>query len=195
MIQAQKTRGATWGSRGSATSGQPDRREKSRAFVTVGTGNGADGWGFDDLLPFFRRTETARGRDPALRGMDGPLIVGPATPPNPVLAACLDAAEEAGYRRADDISGGLEEGFGWSDHLGLRDRPDHGGTAGPEGQGRRLGPDGSGARGRAPAAVDRCGPASSARARRRARGVACLGEQSLDSGHGACRDTYHLSAR
>ena len=76
---------------------------------------GADGWGFDDLLPFFRRTETARGRDPALRGMDGPLIVGPATPPNPVLAACLDAAEEAGYRRADDISGGLKEGFGWSD--------------------------------------------------------------------------------
>ena len=73
---------------------------------------GAGGWGFDDLLPFFRRTETAKGRDPVLRGIDGPLIVGPATPPNPVLAACLDAAEEAGYRRADDISGGLEEGFG-----------------------------------------------------------------------------------
>src|SRR5512144_2265361 len=34
---------------------------------------------------------------------------------NPVLAACLDAAEEVGYRRADDISGGLEEGFGWTE--------------------------------------------------------------------------------
>ena len=76
---------------------------------------GAGGWGFEDLLPFFRRTETAKGHDPALRGMDGPLTVGPATPPNPVLAACLDAAAEAGYRRADDISGGLEEGFGWTD--------------------------------------------------------------------------------
>jgi choline dehydrogenase len=76
---------------------------------------GAEGWGFDDLLPFFRRTETATGRDPALRGTDGPLLVGPATPPNPVLAACLDAAAEVGYRRADDISGGLEDGFGWSD--------------------------------------------------------------------------------
>lgn len=76
---------------------------------------GAKGWGFDDLLPFFRRTETAKGRDPALRGTGGPLLVGPATPPNPVLAACLEAAEEAGYRRADDISGGLEEGFGWTD--------------------------------------------------------------------------------
>ncbi|MFI5775548.1 GMC family oxidoreductase [Nocardia sp. NPDC051570] len=76
---------------------------------------GARGWGFDDLLPYLRRIETARGRDPALRGTDGPLLVGPATPPHPVPAACLDAAEELGYRRAGDISGGLEEGFGWVD--------------------------------------------------------------------------------
>src|SRR5215468_11287049 len=76
---------------------------------------GAPGWGFEDLLPFFQRTETAKGRDSALRGTAGPLLVGPASPPNPVLAACLDAAEEAGYRRAEDISGGLEEGFGWAD--------------------------------------------------------------------------------
>jgi choline dehydrogenase len=76
---------------------------------------GADGWGFDDLLPFFRRTETAPGHDPALRGTDGPLTVGPATCPNPVLAACLDAAWEIGYPRAQDISGGLEEGLGWTD--------------------------------------------------------------------------------
>lgn len=76
---------------------------------------GADGWGFDDMLPFFRRTETAHWHDPALRGTDGPLTVGPAAPRNPVLSACLDAAIETGYRRADDISGGLEEGFGWTD--------------------------------------------------------------------------------
>lgn len=76
---------------------------------------GAAGWGFADLLPFFRRTETAKAHDPALRGTDGPLVVGPATPPNPVLSACLDAASERGYQRADDISGGLEEGFGWTD--------------------------------------------------------------------------------
>jgi choline dehydrogenase len=76
---------------------------------------GADGWGFDDLLPLFCRSETATGRDPALRGTDGPLIVGPAASPHPVPAACLEAAAQAGYRRADDISGGLEEGFGWSD--------------------------------------------------------------------------------
>jgi choline dehydrogenase len=76
---------------------------------------GATGWGFDDLLPYFKRSEKAGRRDPALRGVDGPLTVGPAVRGNPLLAACLEAAVETGYRRASDISGGLEEGFGWTD--------------------------------------------------------------------------------
>ena len=42
---------------------------------------GAKGWGFDDLLPYFKRSENTTGRDPALRGVDGPLTVAPATPP------------------------------------------------------------------------------------------------------------------
>jgi choline dehydrogenase len=76
--------------------------------------DGAGGWGFDDLLPFFRRSETLAGHDPALRGTDGPLIVTQPTPPNPVVVACLEAAAETGYRGAGDICGGMEEGFGWS---------------------------------------------------------------------------------
>jgi choline dehydrogenase-like flavoprotein len=60
------------------------------------------GWGFDELLPYFRRSEHAPSRDPVLRGIDGPLTVGP-------------AAVQAGFRRAQDISGGVEEGFGWGD--------------------------------------------------------------------------------
>ncbi|HYY17701.1 MAG TPA: GMC family oxidoreductase N-terminal domain-containing protein [Streptosporangiaceae bacterium] len=76
---------------------------------------GATGWGFDDLLPYFRRSEHTTGRDPALRGDSGPLTVGPASPGHPVAAAGLEAAAQAGYPRAADISGGLEEGFGWCD--------------------------------------------------------------------------------
>jgi choline dehydrogenase len=73
---------------------------------------GAKGWGFDDLLPYFKRSETASGHDPTVRGTDGPIIVAPADPPNEVLSACLTAAVESGYRRATDISSGLEVGFG-----------------------------------------------------------------------------------
>jgi choline dehydrogenase-like flavoprotein len=72
---------------------------------------GAKNWGFDDLLPYFKRSENALGRDPDLRGQDGPLTVGPADPLNPVLAAVLAGAIEIGQRRASDISGGVEEGF------------------------------------------------------------------------------------
>jgi choline dehydrogenase len=76
---------------------------------------GAKGWGFDDLLPYFRRSETAPGRDPQVRGTTGPLTVAPATPVNPVIAACLEAAAEIGHPRAIDVSGGLDEGFGAAD--------------------------------------------------------------------------------
>lgn len=34
---------------------------------------GATGWGYDDLLPYFRRSETTEGRDPHYRGTDGPM--------------------------------------------------------------------------------------------------------------------------
>jgi choline dehydrogenase len=76
---------------------------------------GAKGWGFEDLLPFMKRSESVEGRDPLLRGTDGPLTPGPARPPNPVLAACLEAAAEVGHPRASDISSGVQEGFGWPD--------------------------------------------------------------------------------
>lgn len=77
--------------------------------------SGAKGWTFDDLLPYFKRSETADGRDPALRGMHGPLKVAPANPPNPVLTAAWLAALHTGYPRATDVSGGVEIGFGLTD--------------------------------------------------------------------------------
>ncbi len=74
--------------------------------------SGAVAWGFDDLLPYFKRSEGAPGKDPALRGTGGPVQVAPTTPLHDVVAACLSAAIEAGFARASDISGGLEVGFG-----------------------------------------------------------------------------------
>ena len=73
---------------------------------------GAKSWAFDDLLPYFKRSETVVAGDPALRGDNGPMRVGPIDPLHPVIAAGLDAAVQTGYRRANDISGGLEVGFG-----------------------------------------------------------------------------------
>jgi choline dehydrogenase-like flavoprotein len=74
---------------------------------------GAEDWGFDDLLPYFKRSESLEGR--AARGTAGPLRPGPAPSLHPVVEAGLAAAEEAGYQLAKDVSSGLEEGFGRSD--------------------------------------------------------------------------------
>lgn len=78
-------------------------------------GLGAPGWGFDDLLPYFRRSESARSRDASVRGTDGPVVVAPVLEPHPLATAGVDAAVEAGFACVDDIGGGLEIGFGWSD--------------------------------------------------------------------------------
>ncbi|MEV0804267.1 GMC family oxidoreductase N-terminal domain-containing protein [Kribbella sp. NPDC050281] len=86
-----------------------------RAGYDAWADGGAKGWGFDDLLPAFKRSEHTEGRDPALRGVGGPLRPGPAVQRHPIAEAGLAAAAQAGHPMARDISGGLEEGFGWCD--------------------------------------------------------------------------------
>src|SRR3954471_2162188 len=86
-----------------------------RASYDAWAAAGAKGWGFDDLLPAFKRSEHAEGRDLALRGVGGPLHPGPAVRRHPIAAAGLEAAGQAGYPTVQDISAGVEEGFGWGD--------------------------------------------------------------------------------
>ncbi|MET7747708.1 GMC family oxidoreductase N-terminal domain-containing protein [Micromonospora sp. NPDC005367] len=77
--------------------------------------NGADGWGYDDLLPFFKRSERAPGRDSGYRGTEGPMVVSPATDGHPLAVAYLDAALEAGHHLSADLSGKEQEGVAWLD--------------------------------------------------------------------------------
>lgn len=73
---------------------------------------GAKSWAYDDLLPYFQRSETAVGGDRALRGDSGPMRIAEIDPLHPVIAAGIEAAVQCGYRRATDLSGGHEVGFG-----------------------------------------------------------------------------------
>ena len=81
----------------------------------TGTGFGAKGWTFDDLLPYFKRSETAAHGDFAVRGTGGPWRVAPASPINEAVPAVLCAAVQTGYQRAKDARTGFENGFGPSD--------------------------------------------------------------------------------
>jgi choline dehydrogenase len=76
---------------------------------------GAAGWSYADVLPYFKRAETRAEGGDAYRGDRGPLGTRYGTVANPLHAAWLAAAEQAGYARTSDINGARQEGFGRMD--------------------------------------------------------------------------------
>jgi len=88
-----------------------------RAVYDTWAANGAAGWGHDDLLPYFKRSEDAGGRDPAVRGTGGPVRVAPVpeTSRHPVARALADALSELGCPVTSDLSGRQQEGVAWPD--------------------------------------------------------------------------------
>ena len=81
---------------------------------------GCPGWGYADVLPYFKRMETYGGGGNEYRGDNGLLHVHRAAPQDPLTLAFLKAGEEAGYPATDDISGFCQEGFGVSDRTVFR---------------------------------------------------------------------------
>ena len=74
---------------------------------------GNDGWSFDDVLPYFRKSEdNERGGDD-LHGEGGPLAVSDARDRHPLALAYIEAAEQCGYGRNDDFNGAAQEGAGF----------------------------------------------------------------------------------
>ena len=85
--------------------GQPQDYESWAAL-------GCKGWGWSDVLPYFKRAEdNARGSD-AWHGVGGPLHVSDLAHRNPAVEAFVAAAVEAGYPRNDDFNGPVQEGVG-----------------------------------------------------------------------------------
>lgn len=74
--------------------------------------SGCEGWGYADVMPYFKRMETYSGGEDDFRGIDGPLHVHRAEPKEPLALAFIEAGKQAGYKTTDDISGYCQEGFG-----------------------------------------------------------------------------------
>jgi choline dehydrogenase len=84
---------------------------------------GATGWSYAEVLPYFRRAETRAEGGDAWRGDGGPLRTQYGRRRNPLYQAFLDAARQAGYPATEDINGFQQEGFGRFDmtvHCGER---------------------------------------------------------------------------
>jgi choline dehydrogenase-like flavoprotein len=73
---------------------------------------GCTGWGYDDVLPYFKRAEgNERGAD-AFHGGDGPLNVMDQRWPQPGSLAFIEAAAELQLPRNNDFNGAVQDGFG-----------------------------------------------------------------------------------
>ncbi|HXY95389.1 MAG TPA: choline dehydrogenase [Steroidobacteraceae bacterium] len=74
---------------------------------------GASGWSYRDVLPYFKRAESRAGGGNDYRGADGPLATRRGLLDNPLHAAWLEAGRQAGYPFTDDLNGFQQEGFGY----------------------------------------------------------------------------------
>lgn len=88
---------------------------------------GAAGWSYADLLPYFARLESQEDQtDPAI-GTSGPQAVTNAGKhsPNPLSQTFLNACDELGFPRTDDFNGPDMLGAGWH-HIDVKDGKRHG---------------------------------------------------------------------
>jgi len=73
---------------------------------------GNTGWSFDDVLPYFRRSEhQMRGAD-SFHGTGGPLCVSDVAQ-HPICEAFIASATEVGFPRNDDFNGAQQDGVGY----------------------------------------------------------------------------------
>jgi len=77
---------------------------------------GLKGWGFSDVLPYFKRSEGRKKGKDEFHGDEGPLAVSPGESTNPLFRAFIEAGREAGYPYTDDFNGYQQEGFGPYEH-------------------------------------------------------------------------------
>ena len=73
---------------------------------------GATGWAYTDVLPYFKRMETAHGGEDGWRGADGPLHVRQGRQWNPLYKAFIQAGAQAGFPVTRDFNGYQQEGVG-----------------------------------------------------------------------------------
>ncbi len=76
---------------------------------------GASGWGYQQVLPYFRRAERRAGGGDEYRGSDGPLCTQHGLLTNPLHEAWLAAGQQAGYPLTADMNGFQQEGVGRMD--------------------------------------------------------------------------------
>jgi choline dehydrogenase-like flavoprotein len=84
----------------------------NRADYDGWAAGGAEGWGYQDVLPYFRRSEDNERGEDTYHGVGGPLRISDSRSMHPLVDAMIEAAEQAGHERNPDFNGARQEGVG-----------------------------------------------------------------------------------
>ena len=76
---------------------------------------GLTGWGYADVLPYFKRAEGSRDRRDGYHGADGPLKTEPSVNFGELDRAFIEAAKAAGHRELNDFNGPERTGVARTD--------------------------------------------------------------------------------
>ena len=71
------------------------------------------GWGFDDLLPYFKKSEDQSRGANAWHGVGGPLAVSDLPDKHELCEAFIASARALGLPQNDDFNGATQEGAGY----------------------------------------------------------------------------------
>src|SRR3954469_11360854 len=73
---------------------------------------GCEGWGYEDVLPYFKRAEDNERGEDMYHGAGGPLSVSESRAMSPLVDTMVEAAKLAGHEENPDFNGGRQEGVG-----------------------------------------------------------------------------------
>ena len=75
---------------------------------------GCRGWSYEDVLPYFKKSENYASGDPEYRGKGGPLPVEDYRTILPLTHRFVEAAQQAGFALTADYNGAVQEGVAYS---------------------------------------------------------------------------------
>ena len=84
----------------------------NRADYDGWAAGGADGWSYDEVLPYFKRSEDNERGEDAFHGVGGPLSVSDSRSMSPLIETMIEASVLAGHEHNPDFNGARQEGVG-----------------------------------------------------------------------------------
>ena len=84
----------------------------NRADYDEWAAGGAEGWSYEEVLPYFRRSEDNERGEDLFHGTGGPMRVSDSRAMSPLVETMIEASRLAGHEHNPDFNGAVQDGVG-----------------------------------------------------------------------------------